>query len=54
VDTTMCRASANVQKVDVLPSRGLDVYSILLRDTLVLTLGAVRMLEARLLQDCSE
>lgn len=54
VDTTMCRASANVQKVDVLPSRGLDVYSILLRDTLVLTLGAVRMLEARLLQDCSD
>ena len=51
VDETMCRASANLQTVDVLPSRGLNVYSILLRNTLVLTLGAVRMLEERLLQD---
>ena len=53
VESNMCRVSANVPKVDVLPSQGLDVYSILLRDSLVLTLGAVRMLEARLLQDCS-
>ena len=51
VDETMCRASANLPTVDVLPSRGLNVYSILLRNTLVLTLGAVRMLEERLLQD---
>ena len=51
VDETMCRASANLQTVDVLPSRGLNVYSILLRHTLVVTLGAVRMLEERLLQD---
>lgn len=51
VDETMCRASGNLQTVDVLPSRGLNVYSILLRNTLVLTLGAVRMLEERLLQD---
>lgn len=51
VDETMCRASANLQTVDVLPSRGLNVYSILLRNTLVLTLGAVRMLEEHLLQD---
>ena len=51
VDESMCRASANLQAVDILPSRGLNVYSILLRNTLVLTLGAVRMLEERLLQD---
>ena len=51
VDESMCRASANLQTVDILPSRGLNVYSILLRNTLVLTLGAVRMLEERLLQD---
>lgn len=51
VDLNLCRATSNLQKVDVLPSRGLNVYSILLRDSLVLSLGAVRMLEERLLQD---
>ena len=54
VDRNMCLASSNLQKVDVLPSIGLNVYSILLRDTLVLSIGAVMMLEERLLQDCSE
>lgn len=48
VDVNMCKASSNVPKVDVLPSRGLNVYSILLRDSLVLSVGAVRMLEDRL------
>ena len=48
VNINLCRATANLQKVDVLPSRGLNVYSILLRDKLVLSLGAVRMLEERL------
>ena len=50
VNLNLCRATSNLQKVDVLPSRGLNVYSILLRDSLVLSLGAVRMLEERLLQ----
>ncbi len=54
VDLNMCLASRNLQKVDVLPSRGLNVYDILLRDTLVLTAGAVMMLQERLLQDCSD
>ena len=54
VDRNFCLASSNIQKVDVLPSIGLNVYSILLRDALVLTVGAVRMLEERLLQDCSD
>lgn len=48
VNLNLCRATSNVQKVDVLPSRGLNVYSILLHDTLVLSLGAVRMLEEKL------
>ena len=51
VDMNLCLASDDLEKVDVLPSRGLNVYSILLRDTLVLTLGAVRMLEERFLRD---
>ena len=54
VDRNMCLASSNLQKVDVLPSRGLNVYSILLRDTLVLTIGAVAVLQKKLLKDCSD
>lgn len=53
VNINLCRATSNLQRVDVLPSRGLNVYSILLRDNLVLSLGAVRMLEERLSQDDS-
>lgn len=48
VNINLCRASRNLQKVDVLPSRGLNVYSILLRENLVLSLGALRLLEERL------
>ena len=51
VDVNVCRATQNLPKVDVLPSRGLNVYSILLRDTLVMSVGALRMLEDRLLGD---
>lgn len=51
VNTNLCLATRNLQKVDVLPSKGLNVYNILLREDLVLTLGAVRMLEERLLRD---
>ena len=54
LDKNLCLASSNLDYVDVLPSRGLNVYSILLRDTLVLTVGAVRLLEERLCQDCNE
>ena len=52
LDRNLCYATRNLQKVDVLPSKGLNVYSILLRDKLVLSIGAVRQLEQRLLQDC--
>ena len=51
VNSDLCLGSQNLQDVDVLPSRGLNVYSILLRDTLVLSVGAVRLLEHRLTQD---
>lgn len=51
LDHNLCRALLNLQKVNILPSRGLNVYSILLRDTLVLSIGAVRMLEEGLTKD---
>ena len=54
VDRNLCLASSNLESVDVLPSHGLNVYSILLRETLVLTVGAVHMLEERLGQDYCE
>lgn len=54
VDKNLCYATRNLEKVDVLPARGLNVYSMLLRDKLVLSIGAVRLLEQRLLQDCTD
>ena len=53
VDQNLCHATCDLQQVDVLPSRGLNVYSMLFRDKLVLSVGAVTMLEERLLQDCT-
>ena len=48
VEKKLSLASSNVDQIDVLPSIGLNVYSMLMRKTLVLSLGAVRMLEERL------
>ncbi len=48
VDQSFRRASANIPRVDVLPSQGANVYDILRHDTLVLTKAAVAALEARL------
>ena len=45
----LCRAASNMEAVEVLPSIGLNVHSMLLRPTLVLSVGAVHMLEQRLL-----
>jgi len=42
-------SSLNYQQVDTLPERGLNVYSILLNDTLVLTKDSVEKLQQRLL-----
>ena len=52
VDTNLCCATDDLENVDVLPSRGLNVYSMLLRDKIVLSFGAVQLLQERLLQDC--
>ena len=42
------RAVRNIKHIDVLPQKGINVYDILRRDTLVLTKEAVAQLEARL------
>jgi large subunit ribosomal protein L4 len=48
LDANFARAARNLPKVDVLPQQGANVYDILRRDLLVLTLSAVEHLEARL------
>ncbi|MGH7096151.1 MAG: 50S ribosomal protein L4 [Stellaceae bacterium] len=48
IEEGFARAARNLPKVDVLPQQGANVYSILRRDTLVLTRAAVEHLEARL------
>lgn len=47
-DVNFARATANLPKIDVLPSQGANVYDILRRDTLVLTKDAVSDLTERL------
>lgn len=48
VDVNFARAAANIVGIDVLPSRGANVYDILRHDTLVLTKDAVGQLVERL------
>lgn len=48
LDQNFTRAVANIPHIDVLPQKGINVYDILRRDTLVLTKDAVAQLEARL------
>lgn len=48
IDVNFARATANLPRVDVLPSHGANVYDILRRDTLVLTKDAVNELTERL------
>lgn len=48
VDVNFARATANLPRIDVLPSQGANVYDILRRDTLVLTKSAVEDLTERL------
>lgn len=47
-DANFSRAVRNIPHIDVLPQKGINVYDILRRDTLVLTKDAVAQLEARL------
>ncbi len=48
VDTNFARATANLPRIDVLPSQGANVYDIIRRDTLVLTKEAVNDLTEKL------
>lgn len=48
IDANFARATANLPKIDVVPSMGANVYDILRRDTLVLTKEAVNDLTERL------
>lgn len=48
LDQNFTRAVSNIPLMDVLPQKGINVYDILRRDTLVLTKDAVAQLEARL------
>lgn len=48
LDQNFVRAVSNIPHMDVLPQKGINVYDILRRDTLVLTKDAVAQLEARL------
>lgn len=48
VNEGFAKAARNIEGLDVLPSMGANVYDILRRDTLVLTMAGVQALEARL------
>ncbi len=48
VNENFGRAARNIPHIDVLPAQGANVYSILRRDTLVLTKAAIAKLEERL------
>ena len=48
IDVNFARATANLPRIDVLPSQGANVYDILRRDTLVLTKTAVNDLTEKL------
>ena len=48
LDANFARATANLPRIDVLPSQGANVYDILRRDTLVLTKEAVNDITAKL------
>jgi len=50
IDRNLQLASSNVDTVDIIPQRGLNVYSILYRKTLVLSKAAVEKLQERLLE----
>lgn len=48
LDANFARGLANIPNMDALPQKGINVYDILRRDTLILTKDAVAQLEARL------
>lgn len=48
INTLLCRSTSNLYAADVLPAKGLNVYSILQHDTLVMSVDAVRLIENRM------
>ena len=48
VDAGFLKASANIHRIDVLPTAGANVYDILQHDLLVLTKAAIEGLRERL------
>lgn len=48
IDVNFARATANLPRIDVLPSQGANVYDILRRDVLVLTKDAVKEITDKL------
>jgi large subunit ribosomal protein L4 len=48
IDPNFARATANLPRIDVLPSQGANVYDIMRRDTLILTKDAVNELTEKL------
>jgi large subunit ribosomal protein L4 len=48
IDANFARATNNLPRIDILPSKGANVYDIMRRDTLVLTTDAVNDLTERL------
>ena len=47
-DSNFCRASGNLQFIDVIPTAGINVYDILNHEYLVLTTDAVETITQRL------
>lgn len=47
LDANFSRAARNIERIDVLPVQGINVYDILRRDKLVLTKAAIASLEER-------
>lgn len=54
VDTNIVVAAQGLRRVEVLPETGLNVYSMLRMSTLVLSVGALRCLEERLIHDLDD
>jgi large subunit ribosomal protein L4 len=48
VDSNILKAIANIPQLDILPQIGANVYDILRKDKVVLSVAAVKSLEARL------
>jgi len=48
INAPLCQATGNLHYANVIPAKGLNVYSILQHDTLIMTVSAIRSIERRL------